>query len=129
MADEKRFFIRGPWIYDPHAPVPKYEGIEGGFETQALHAGFHPYENQADFRSFVAPLVQSITYPYESFDKIPCPVYGRTRTPTNTVLEQRLAALEGGQACISAASGSQALFNLIFTIARPGDNVVTSLQS
>ena len=128
MTDEKRFFIRDPWIYDRQAPVPEYEGIEGGFETQSLHAGFHPYENQADFRSFVPPLVQSITYPYESFDQIPCPVYGRTRTPTNSVLEQRLAALEGGQACITAASGSQALFNLIFTIARPGDNVVTSLN-
>jgi cystathionine beta-lyase/cystathionine gamma-synthase len=73
-------------------------------------------------------LVQSVTYPYETFDKIPCPVYGRTRTPTNTVLEERLASLEGGEACLTAASGSQALFNLIFTIARPGDNVVTSLN-
>jgi O-acetylhomoserine/O-acetylserine sulfhydrylase-like pyridoxal-dependent enzyme len=36
--------------------------------------------------------------------------------------------LEGGEACITAASGSQALFNLIFTLARPGDNVVTSLN-
>jgi cystathionine beta-lyase/cystathionine gamma-synthase len=69
-----------------------------------------------------------MTFPYESFDKIPCPVYGRTRTPTTSLLEERLASLEGGQACITAASGSQALFNLIFTIARPGDNVVTSLN-
>jgi cystathionine beta-lyase/cystathionine gamma-synthase len=44
------------------------------------------------------------------------------------VLEKRLAALEGGEACVSAGSGSQALFNLIFTLARPGDNVVTSLN-
>lgn len=44
------------------------------------------------------------------------------------MLEDRLASLEGGGACITAGSGSQALFNLIFTIARPGDNVVTSLN-
>jgi cystathionine beta-lyase/cystathionine gamma-synthase len=69
-----------------------------------------------------------MTFPYKRFGEVPCPVYGRTRTPTNTILEDRLAALEGGEACITAASGSQALFNLIFTIARPGDNVVTSLN-
>ena len=84
--------------------------------------------DQGNFRSFVPPLVQSVTFPYETFDEIPCPVYGRTRTPTNTVLEARIASLEGGQACLTAGSGSQALFNLIFTIARPGDNVVTSLN-
>jgi cystathionine beta-lyase/cystathionine gamma-synthase len=69
-----------------------------------------------------------VTYPYERFDSIPYPVYGRTNTPTTQVLEERLASLEGGEACLTAASGSQALFNLIFTIARPGDNVVTSLN-
>ena len=74
------------------------------------------------------PITQSMTYPYKNFNEIPCPVYGRTRTPTNTLLEERLASLEGGEGCLTAASGSQALFNLIFTIARPGDNVVTSLN-
>jgi cystathionine beta-lyase/cystathionine gamma-synthase len=69
-----------------------------------------------------------MTYPYEKFGQVPNPVYGRTRTPTTAVLEQRLAALEGGQACLTASSGSQALFNLLFTLTRPGDNVVTSLN-
>jgi cystathionine beta-lyase/cystathionine gamma-synthase len=128
MTNKDRFFIRDPWVYDPKAAPFNRDDAGKGFNTRALHAGFHPMENQDAFRSFVPPLIQSITYPYETFDKIPCPVYGRTRTPTNTVLEKRLAALEGGQACITAASGSQALFNLIFTIARPGDNVVTSLN-
>ena len=128
MSKSDHFFLRDPWVYDPRAPRKVRDDAGKGFDTLALHAGFHPIVNQNDFRSFVPPLVQSITYPYETFDKIPCPVYGRTRTPTNTVLEERLAALEGGEACITAASGSQALFNLIFTIARPGDNVVTSLN-
>ncbi len=128
MSKSDHFFMRDPWTYDPKAPRKVRDDACTGFDTRALHAGFHPIANRNDFRSFVPPLVQSITYPYEAFDKIPCPVYGRTRTPTNTVLEERLAALEGGEACITAASGSQALFNLIFTIARPGDNIVTSLN-
>ncbi|WP_319407104.1 aminotransferase class I/II-fold pyridoxal phosphate-dependent enzyme [uncultured Desulfosarcina sp.] len=128
MSDDKHFFLREPWIYDKKVSRPIRDDAAGGFETRSLHAGFNPMQNQNDFRSFVPPLVQSITFPYETFDKIPCPVYGRTRTPTNTVLEERIASLEGGESCLTAASGSQALFNLIFTIARPGDNVVTSLN-
>ncbi len=126
MTDKKHFFIRDHWEYDG-APNQKKDP-ESGFDTRALQSGFHPYRNQNDFNSFTPPLIQSVTFPYESFDKIPCPVYGRTRTPTNTVLEERLASLEGGEACITAGSGSQALFELIFTMARPGDNVVTSLN-
>lgn len=128
MSEQKHFFIRDPWKFDPDAPKFERKDKNRGFDTKALHTGFHPLESRKEFASFVPPLVHSITYPYETFDKIPCPVYGRTRTPTNTVLEERLAALEGGEACLTAASGSQALFNLIFTIARPGDNIVTSLN-
>jgi methionine-gamma-lyase len=128
MQDEKPFFIRDPWEYDPEAKPQARPDAHLGFDTRALHAGFHPLKDLEQFRSFVPPIVQSMTYPYECFDKIPYPVYGRTRTPTASVLEERLAALEGGQAALTAASGSQALFNLIFTLARPGDNVVTSLN-
>jgi len=128
MKNDNHFFIRDPWVYDPAAPKPTRQDADHGFSTRALHAGFHPLKNQQEFRSFVPPIVQSVTYPYETFEKIPCPVYGRTRTPTNTVLENRLASLEGGEACLTAASGSQALFNLFFTLARPGDNIVTSLN-
>ncbi|MBT8352211.1 MAG: aminotransferase class I/II-fold pyridoxal phosphate-dependent enzyme [Deltaproteobacteria bacterium] len=128
MSNDKHFFLRDHWEYDPNAPKYLREDADRGIETKSLHSGFHPYQNQDGFRSFTPPLVQSVTYPYETFDKVPCPVYGRTRTPTNTVLEERLAAMEGGQACITAGSGSQALFELIFTMARPGDNVVTSLN-
>jgi cystathionine beta-lyase/cystathionine gamma-synthase len=70
-----------------------------------------------------------MTYPYQSFDRFPDYIYGRSKTPTVSVLEERLAALEGGQGAVSAGSGSQALFNLVFTLARPGDNVVTSLNT
>jgi len=128
MHDEKPFFMRDPWQFDPKTAPARRPDAAQGFETRALHAGFHPAQDLEPFRSFVPPITQSMTFPYENFDKIPCPVYGRTRTPTNSILEERLASLEGGEACLTAGSGSQALFNLIFTIARPGDNVVTSLN-
>ena len=128
MSEKKLFFMWDHWAYDPDAKTPQRSDAHLGFGTRALHAGFNPHESTKDFRSFVPPIVQSMTYPYETFDKIPCPVYGRTKTPTNSVLESRLASLEGGETCITAASGSQALFNLIFTMARPGDNVLTSLN-
>ena len=128
MTTDKLFFVRDPWKFDPHFKRPARPMDAFGFETQALHAGFCPSEDFQRFRAFAPPIVPSMTYPYECFDKIPYPVYGRTKTPTADVLEQRLAALEGGEACVTAGSGSQALFNLIFTIARPGDNVVTTLN-
>ncbi len=127
--DESLFFMRKPWRYDPDYRRPAREADALGFATKALHAGFRPLVDHGRFNSFTLPIVPSMTYPYERFDKIPYPVYGRTKTPTAAVLEERLAALEGGEACVTASSGSQALFNLIFTIARPGDNIVTSLHT
>jgi len=126
--DDDLFFMRKPWVYDPKYKSAQSEHAEQGFETRALHAGFHPLMDMKDYRAFVPPIVPSMTYPYKHFDKIPYPVYGRTKTPTAALLETRLAALEGGEACLTAASGSQALFNLLFNIARPGDNIVTSLN-
>ena len=122
------FFMRKPWVYDPQARQER-EDAGLGFDTRALHAGFHPAEDMERWRGFVPPITPSMTYPYRRFDEIPYPVYGRTQTPTNALLERRLASLEGGEAALTAASGSQALFNLLFTLARPGDNVVTSLNT
>lgn len=128
MHQDKPFFMRDPWVYDPEAKRSARKDAHQGFETLALHAGFHPLVNTMQFRSFVPPIVQSMTYPYECFEEFPDYIYGRSKTPTVSILEERLAALEGGEGAVSAGSGSQALFNLISTIARPGDNVVTSLN-
>lgn len=127
MHDEQPFFMRDSWKYDPDA---KQVGPDAdlGFNTRALHTGFHPMQDAQEFRSFVPPIAQSMTYPYESFDKFPPYIYGRSKTPTVSVLEKRLAALEGGEGAVTGGSGSQSLYNLISTIARPGDNVVTSLN-
>ncbi|MDR3573964.1 MAG: aminotransferase class I/II-fold pyridoxal phosphate-dependent enzyme [Anaerolineaceae bacterium] len=128
MQKEKEFFMRDAWKYDPNFKRPERPSDEHGFSTNSLHAGFRPLQNLDRFITFTPPLTPSMTFPYECFDKIPYPVYGRTKTPIAAVLEERIAALEGGEAAVTAASGSQALFNLIFTIARPGDNVVTTLN-
>jgi methionine-gamma-lyase len=125
---EKPFFMREHWEYDPAARPEAGQDANLGFDTRALHSGFRPGRDVEQFRSFVPPMVQSMTYPYPSFDRFPDYIYGRSKTPTVSVLEQRLAALEGGEAAVTAGSGSQALFSLIFTMARPGDNVVTSLN-
>ena len=126
-AADEPFFMRKPWVFAPrHRPTAPDDGL--GFATRALHAGFRPSDDLERFRAFVPPMVPSMTYPYADFDHIPYPVYGRTKTPTAGLREQRLAALEGGEAALTAGSGSQALFTLLFTLARPGDNVVTSLN-
>jgi cystathionine beta-lyase/cystathionine gamma-synthase len=125
---KKPFFMRDSWKYDPERQNKPNRDHQLGFDTRALHAGFHPLKNVEQFRAFVPPIVQSMTYPYEQFDQFPDYIYGRSKTPTVSVLEERLAALEGGEGAVSAGSGSQALFSLISTIARPGDNVVTSLN-
>ena len=129
MHTEKPFFLRDPWKYDPNGRKSVAPDQELGFDTRALHSGFRPLEDVDEFRSFAVPIVQSMTYPYECFEKFPKYIYGRSKTPTVSVLEKRLAALEGGEACVTACSGSQALFQLIFTLARPGDNVVTTLNT
>jgi cystathionine beta-lyase/cystathionine gamma-synthase len=128
MHNEDLFFMREPWSYAPEKKSTQTKHASQRFDTLALHAGFHPLMDLESYRAFVPPIVPSMTYPYKQFDKIPYPVYGRTKTPTAALLETRLAALEGGEACLTAASGSQALFNLIFNLARPGDNIITSLN-
>jgi methionine-gamma-lyase len=129
MHEEKPFFLREPWTYRRESQPGSAPDAHLGFNTRALHSGFRPLEDVNEFRAFVPPIVQSMTYPYESFERFPNYIYGRSKTPTVSVLEKRLAALEGGEASVTAGSGSQALFNLIFTIARPGDNVVTTLNT
>ncbi len=128
MHDQKPFFMRDAWHYNPDDQPGPSPDADLGFDTRALHTGFNPLKDAAKFRSFVTPIAQSMTYPYEQFDRFPDYIYGRSKTPTVSVLEERLAALEGGEGAVTGSSGSQSLFSLIFTMARPGDNVVTSLN-
>lgn len=53
-------------------------------------------------------------------------IYSRLMNPTNDVLEQRVAALEGGAASVAVASGTSAIFYAIITLARAGDEIVSA---
>ena len=66
MHDEKPFFMRDSWHYNPDDKPGPGPDANLGFDTRALHAGFRPLRDVEMFRSFVTPIVQSMTYPYET---------------------------------------------------------------
>ena len=80
------------------------------------------------------PIYQTVAYAFDSaqhgadlFDlKVPGNIYTRIMNPTQDVLEQRIAALEGGLAALALASGQAATTYSILTIAEAGDNIVAS---
>ena len=102
-------------------------------ETLALHAG---YEGDATTNAATTPIYQTVSYTFDDtqhgadlFDlKVPGNIYSRIMNPTNAVLEARLAALEGGIAALSLASGMIAITYAIQTIADAGSNIVSTSQ-
>src|SRR5690554_1127368 len=100
------------------------------FETLAIHAGFQP---DPTTKSVAVPIYQTTSYAFDStqhgadlFDlKVPGNIYTRIMNPTNAVLEERVAALEGGVAALAVASGMAAITYAIQTIAQAGDNIVS----
>ena len=84
------------------------------FETRAVHAGYSP---DPPTKAAAVPLYQTVAYAFDSaqhgadlFDlKVPGNIYTRIMNPTQDVLEQRLAALEGGIAALALASGQAAI--------------------
>ncbi len=106
-----------------------------GLDTAALHAGYSPIPmDMTDFRSFVPPIIQSAIYPLSDVDHYtrivygdePGYDYGRNSNPTVDVLQKRLAALEGGEACLATPSGMHAVFVLTRLLTEVGDEVITS---
>ncbi len=101
------------------------------FETLAVHAGYQP---DPTTRAVAVPIYQTVAFAFDDtqhgadlFDlKVPGNIYSRIMNPTNDVLEQRLAALEGGLASLALASGQAAVTYAIQTIAAAGDNIVSS---
>lgn len=100
-------------------------------ETQLVHAGYTP---EPTTKSVVVPIYQTVSYAFDSaqhgadlFDlKVPGNIYSRIMNPTCDVLEKRMAALEGGVAALTLASGMAAITCAIQTIAVSGDNIVAS---
>lgn len=101
------------------------------FATQALHAGHNVSENGG---TRAVPIYQSTAYVFNSSDHAanlfalaePGNIYTRINNPTNDILEQRLAALEGGIAAVVTASGTAAIATSLLTLLKAGDHIVAS---
>ena len=100
-------------------------------ETIAVHGGYKP---DPTTRAVAVPIYQTVAYAFDDtqhgadmFDlKVAGNIYTRIMNPTTDVLEQRVAALEGGIAALALASGQAAVTYAILTIAEAGDNIVSS---
>jgi O-acetylhomoserine (thiol)-lyase len=100
-----------------------------GFTTKQLHAGYNPAEHN---RSKAVPIYQTAAFELGDYDR--CVrlfsyaeeghSYVRFSNPTNTVLEKRMSALEGGAAALSMASGMAAISNTFLNLTQSGDEII-----
>ncbi|WP_044402754.1 O-acetylhomoserine aminocarboxypropyltransferase/cysteine synthase family protein [Lacinutrix sp. Hel_I_90] len=101
------------------------------FATKALHAGHDTTKNGG---TRAVPIYQSTAYVFDDSDdaagrfnlSIPGFIYTRLNNPTNAVLEQRIATLEGGIAAVATASGTAAISTTLLTLLKAGDHIVAS---
>ena len=101
------------------------------FATQALHVG-HDTTKTGGTRA--VPIYQTTSYVFDDSDdaagrfnlSVPGFIYTRLNNPTNDVLEQRIAALEGGIAAVATASGTAAISTTLLTLLKAGDHIVAS---
>ena len=99
--------------------------------TKALHAGHDTSLTQG---TRAVPLYQSTSYVFNNADHAanlfalaePGYIYTRLNNPTNDVLEQRLASLEGGIGAVVTAGGTAAISTTLLTLLRSGDHIVAS---
>ena len=109
--------------------MPGY--ADPGFDTLALHAGAAPDPSTG---ARAVPIHLSTSFVFESSDHAAAlfnlersgHVYSRISNPTNAVLEQRVAALEGGIGAITTASGQAALHLAVATLMGAGSHIVAS---
>ena len=100
-------------------------------ETLAVHGGQKP---DPTTHSVAVPIYQTVAYAFDDtqhgadlFDlKVPGNIYTRIMNPTNAVLEERMALLEGGVGALAVASGMAAISYAIQTITESGDNIVSA---
>ncbi|MBV9636427.1 MAG: methionine gamma-lyase [Methylobacteriaceae bacterium] len=107
----------------------KRRNAEQGFATRAIHLGYDPSDEHG---ALTPPIFMTSTYAFESAEagsemfrgERPGYVYGRTKNPTQSLLEERLASLEGGERGLAVASGMAAIGSTFFTLLNAGDEVV-----
>jgi O-acetylhomoserine (thiol)-lyase len=106
---------------------------EPGFATLAIHAGAAPDPSTG---ARVTPIYQTTSYVFNNVDHAAAlfnlevfgNIYTRIGNPTQAVLEQRVAALEGGTAALAVASGHAAQALVFHTLMQPGDEFVAGRQ-
>ncbi|OHV72152.1 O-acetylhomoserine aminocarboxypropyltransferase [Ensifer sp. LCM 4579] len=104
-----------------------------GFSTLAIHAGAQPDPTTG---ARATPIYQTTSFVFNDADHAAAlfglqqfgNIYTRIMNPTQAVLEERIAALEGGTAALAVASGHAAQLLVFHTIMRPGDNFVAARQ-
>lgn len=102
------------------------------YETIALHAGQETADPTTDARA--VPIYQTTSYVFRNSQhasdrfalKDPGNIYGRLTNPTQGVLEERIAALEGGVAALAVASGAAAVTYALQNIVHAGDHIVAA---
>jgi len=103
------------------------------FDTLSVHAGAQP---DPTTKARITPIYQTTSYVFESADQAAAlfnlqefgNIYSRIGNPTNAVLEERIAALEGGTAALAVASGHGAQLLIFHTLMEPGDEFVAATQ-
>ena len=107
--------------------------VTPGIETLAVHAGTAPDPTTG---ARITPIYQTTAYVFKDADQAanrfaltePGNIYGRITNPTQAVLEEKVAALEGGTAALATASGHAAEFLTFHTLMEPGENFVAGRQ-
>lgn len=102
-------------------------------ESLALH---HGYDSEPTTKSAAVPIYNTSSYTFDNtqhgadlFDlKVPGNIYTRIMNPTNAVLEQRIAAMEGGIGALAVASGMAAITYAIQCLCEVGTNIVSTSQ-
>ncbi|MBY3486743.1 O-acetylhomoserine aminocarboxypropyltransferase [Rhizobium laguerreae] len=104
-----------------------------GFNTLAIHAGAQPDPATG---ARITPIYQTTAFVFNDSDHAAAlfglqafgNIYTRIMNPTQAVLEERVAALEGGTAALAVASGHAAQMIVFHTIMRPGENFIAARQ-
>lgn len=99
-------------------------------ETVAIHGG---YTTEPTTKAVAVPIYQTVAYEFDNAQHgadlfnlaVPGNIYTRIMNPTNDVLEQRIAQLEGGVAALAVSAGSAAVNYSIINLAEAGSSIVT----
>jgi methionine-gamma-lyase len=100
-----------------------------GFATRAIHSGYDPLDHGG---SLTPPIHMTSTYAFDTVEQgaarfageEPGHIYSRISNPTQSLLEERLADLEGGEAALATASGMGAITSALWTLLAPGDDLI-----